>query len=168
MNIETWVPVSRDASYEVSNLGRVRQITKKNGSGLGVRQTKRNSLGYVPMMINRKKVYVHRLVLNAFVGPCPAGHECHHINGNRSDNRLENLRWVTRKENQQHRVAHGTHNRGEHHPQVKLTPGKVRLIRAMYATGLYFQHDLGQLFGVWQSCIGRIVSRELWKDVAPL
>ena len=46
-----------------------------------------------------KTYYKHRLVLHAFVGECPFGCEALHINGNKLDNRLENLRWGTRKEN---------------------------------------------------------------------
>lgn len=42
---------------------------------------------------------VHRLVLETFVGPCPEGHDADHINGDREDNRLANLRWLDAVEN---------------------------------------------------------------------
>ena len=46
---------------------------------------------------------IHRLVLEAFVGPCPEGKECNHKNHERDDNELTNLEWVTRSENNKHR-----------------------------------------------------------------
>lgn len=52
--------------------------------------------------------YVHRMVLETFVGPCPPGCEARHLNGNPSDNRLENLRWGSPHENFWDSVEHGT------------------------------------------------------------
>ena len=53
--------------------------------------------------------YIHRLVLEAFVGPCPEGMETCHNNGVRTDNRLENLRWDTSSANNDDIVKHGRH-----------------------------------------------------------
>lgn len=58
---------------------------------------------------------VHRLVLTAFVGPCPEGMECRHLNGVRSDCRLSNLAWGTREENVEDRRIHANHG-----PRVRL------------------------------------------------
>lgn len=57
-----------------------------------------------------RTVAVHRLVLEAFVGPCPPGMECCHNNGVASDNRLCNLRWDTSSENKYDWVRSGTHH----------------------------------------------------------
>lgn len=65
--------------------------------------------------------WVHRLVLEAFVGPCPEGKECAHENGNPADNRLTNLRWATPAENSADKSRHGTNQIGERNPQHKLT-----------------------------------------------
>lgn len=54
---------------------------------------------YLAVSVNYKHHYVHRLVLETFVGPCPEGMECDHVNRDRSDNRLQNLRWVTSVDN---------------------------------------------------------------------
>lgn len=51
---------------------------------------------------------VHHLVLWAFVGPAPPKMECRHLNGNPADNRPENLKWGTRRENVHDAIAHGT------------------------------------------------------------
>lgn len=57
----------------------------------------------------RKRLWkVHQLVLWAFVGPAPEKHECRHLNGMPADNRLENLKWGTRRENVHDAIQHGT------------------------------------------------------------
>ncbi len=61
---------------------------------------------------------IHRLVLMAFVGPCPNGMECCHYNDIADDNRLDNLRWDTRKNNHVDMIRHGTVSR-------KITNGKL-------------------------------------------
>lgn len=57
-----------------------------------------------------KTFRVHRLVLEAFVGPCPEGMECRHLNGVRNDNRLANLAWGTKEENYADCRAHGSYS----------------------------------------------------------
>lgn len=54
-----------------------------------------------------KTFRVHRLVCEAFKGPCPEGMECRHLNGINTDNRAENLEWGTHGENMQDAVKHG-------------------------------------------------------------
>lgn len=61
--------------------------------------------GYLTINTDGKSYLVHRLVLETFVGECPEGCVCDHISRNRDDNRLENLRWVTIKENQHNTSA---------------------------------------------------------------
>lgn len=57
--------------------------------------------GYFSVCVQgHRNLLVHRLVLETFVGPCPDGMECDHVNRNRSDNRLKNLRWIPHNENQ--------------------------------------------------------------------
>lgn len=71
------------------------------------------SAGYLTVGLRRDgrthRFHVHRLVLMAFVGPGDGLDGCHN-NGDRMDNRLENLRWGTRADNIRDQVRHGTHN----------------------------------------------------------
>lgn len=53
---------------------------------------------------------IHRLVLETYVGPCPEGMQCRHLNGNQFDNRFENLCWGTPSENVRDTIQHGTYN----------------------------------------------------------
>ncbi len=76
-----------------------------------------------------KTYYKHRLMLHAFVGECPKDCEALHINGNRLDNRLENLRWGTRKENVADAIKHGTATIGSKNGAAKLTDEMISNIR---------------------------------------
>ncbi len=108
--------------------------------------------------------YVHRLVLEAFRGPCPDGMEARHLNGARTDNRLENLCWGTREENIADKKAHGTMLRGERHPNSKFTDDDIRAMRRMYDEGI-LQKTIARDFNTDQSTVGGIVRRDRWKHV---
>lgn len=119
--IERWLPVvGHEGSYEVSDRGGVRSIerlvARSNGtsqwqSSVSLRQRLRRG-GYLRVELRndgrRRDVGVHRLVLEAFVGPCPPEQECCHGPGGPADNRLENLRWDTKSANSQDRISAGT------------------------------------------------------------
>lgn len=100
--LEEWRPITGwEGLYEVSHRGRVRSV----GKGKGRRPPGRvlcqryNRDGYLRVRLTRNRQewnpYVHALVLAAFVGPRPIGHDIDHKNGDRGDNRLENLEYVT-------------------------------------------------------------------------
>ena len=107
---EEWKTLFFDNGYEVSNLGRLRnKRTKVIAKGT----IKKN--GYVDVSVNNQNYRLHRLVLQTW---CPnEDYEeltVDHINGNRSDNRLENLRWATREENTAYMMMH----RGELNKEI--------------------------------------------------
>lgn len=80
---------------------------------------------------------VHRLVLMAFVGPPRVGQECRHLNGRETDNRLRNLKWGTRLENEEDKRRHRTGAfLGERNPGARLTRYQVRAIRRRFPKGL--------------------------------
>lgn len=92
--------------YEVSNHGRVRSLPRKRTRG-GILRPGISS-GYQMLSLGGRSRLVHRLVLVAFRGPCPEGLECAHLDGNRFNNALANLVWVTKTENEAHKRLHGT------------------------------------------------------------
>ena len=105
---------------------------------------------------------IHSLVLETYIGPCPEGMECRHLNGRRDDNRLENLKWGTKSENSRDAISQGTHV-----SQVReytLTPFLARMIRNWYATKLITQVELGKLFDVRPRHIRKIIKGERWKE----
>jgi hypothetical protein len=116
-----------------------------------------NGFGY--LCVNAPKTrHVHRLVLEAFVGPPPApGMHGAHLNGKQDDNRIENLAWVTQSENEAHKAAHGT-KRG---PGRKFTREQVLSIRADPRSG----RDLAEAYGVSSSCIFALRSGETYPEI---
>lgn len=107
---EKWKPVEGFPRYEVSNMGRVRSNCCNSGRKLRyLLKPCPCQKGYYSVMLCEKnsetgRVYVsrkqvHRLVAHAFLGQCPQGYVVDHINGDSYDNRLENLRYVSRSEN---------------------------------------------------------------------
>lgn len=107
---------------------------------------------------------VHRLVLEAFVGPCPDGMEGCHNDGNAANNTLANLRWDTRSANVVDAYRHGTLPHGEGHHRAKMTAGKVRTMRGMWAAGTSMR-ELARRFGVTHQNVAAIVARKTWKHV---
>ena len=143
---EMWLPIpGYETSYEVSDLGRVRSLSRRvprKGTNSGqpvperiLSQTE-HPKGWLYVTLyqeNRaKKHRVHHLVLKVFVGPKPEGLEGCHNNGDFRDNRLTNLRWDTHHSNIQDAVAHGTHFQAQKkcapcgHPYDWVDNGKRR------------------------------------------
>ena len=167
---EIWKPVPDWPPYEVSNLGRVRSY-----------HTRRRTLGRTPTILKptlhknlraymwlqyqgRKKNFaVHRLVLLAFVGPCPNEMEACHNDGDCTNNRLENLRWDTRKANWQDARIHKTALIGESSPKAILTAEEVIAIRVLYSKRISIK-SLAQFFHVSSGAVAKIVSGTAWKD----
>lgn len=86
--------------------------------------------GHMAVYLGRKDCrHVHRLVLEAFVGPCPEGMECRHLDGNPGNNVLSNLAWGTRKENILDRIQHDTSGQ-------KLDSKDVARIRLLRESGV--------------------------------
>lgn len=116
---------------------------------------------------NRKKVvcrYVHKLVMDAFVGPCPEGQEVLHEDNDTANNTVSNLRYGTRVENTADKFRHGTFVVGSRHHNAKLTEDEVRAIRQMRSARVKIK-TLAGMYGVSTSIIGCIVHRRGWVHV---
>lgn len=104
-------------------------------------------------------VYLHRLVAEAWHGMPASGQEVRHLDGDKLNNRPDNLAWGTRSQNMRDKEAHGTAPQGERHPQSKLTDSDVRRMRKMWDAGASLP-DLEKEFRVsrmtcWRAATGR-------------
>ena len=111
-----------------------------------------------------KKYNVHRLVLEAFVGGCPDGHEGCHNDGNPANNHLSNLRWDTPKANWEDRKRHGRGGEGIKSPQAKLDDWAVRVIRRARRQGVTLK-VLAKRFNVSMAKVSQVARGQNWRHV---
>lgn len=167
---EIWRPVpGKEGIYEVSNLGNIRRCAY-------LLNLINEGRGYQVVTLGAKnRRYVHRLVAEAFLGPAPFPMaQVNHKDNNPVNNAVENLEWVTSRENNHHAQSLGLLNysdtsnwrRGESHPRARLTEDQVRQIRALYKPVRGSQTALARQFGVSPKLIYNIVKRTTWKHIS--
>lgn len=168
--------------YQVSNLGRVRSVDRvvycKNPRGaVSPRKFRGRVLkagaggnGYLTVSFTKPGekrfcVSVHSLVMLSFIGVPPENFEVCHNDGDRTNNRLSNLRYDTRKANAEDRKKHGTNGglKGEKAAAAKLTDRKVRWIRKH--TGGLSMREMGRRLGVCHRTISAVVHGDAWSHV---
>jgi predicted XRE-type DNA-binding protein len=162
--METWKPIPGwEDLYQVSTYGRVksndRVSTYKHANVLRTRERKGKVLAPIKMTTGywgvilcrdgvRKYVKIHKLVTTAFYGPRSVGLITRHLDGNKDNNRLDNLVYGTSQDNVDDREHHGRTARGEHHPSAKLTDAQVLQIRCLRTKNNLTNRELARLFGV--------------------
>lgn len=157
--MEQWRDVvGFEGLYRVSDLGNV--LTVKTGNLKKATVTGQDERPFVLLWRNNRPNLrrIHRLVIEAFVGPRPDGMECCHNDGNPANNQLRNLRWDTSKNNHADKIRHGTTNRGERCGTAKLTKEQVAAIRADNR----LQRLIAADYGVGENTISRIKTGARW------
>lgn len=171
---EDWRPVvGYEGRYEVSDLGRVRSVEHRDRRGVRrpgiILRLQRDSDGYRIAGLSRdgrvRSRKVARLVLAAFVGSAPERAEACHNNGDRQDNRLENLRWDSTKANAADRDRHGRTARGARSAVAKLTPARARFVRDLIWFGAT-RASAARVVGLNWSTVARLASGRTWTHEA--
>lgn len=173
---EVW----KDASgyggrYKISNTGKLKSFARKTPALLKCSPCTRSGYRTVQLWMRQKcKVaFIHSLVLEAFVGNRPDGYVCNHKDGNKLNNNVHNLEWVTCQENAIHSLQvlgnkHGNrvnHRSGEDHGGAKLTETDVREIRGKYKKNQYGVRRLAKEYAVRPYTIHGIVNNNTWKEL---
>lgn len=173
---EIWRAVPDATHYEASNMGRVRSVEHERRFVTGIGQCRRTfpsriltpflKRGYYHVSLarghGRRQRPVHQLVAAAFIGLRQEGMATNHINGIKTDNRPENLEYITNSENVHHAYRTGLlDNSGERSPASKLTTDAVREIRESGTA----TRTLSEKFGISTTHIHRVRSRKVWKHI---
>jgi HNH endonuclease/NUMOD4 motif len=165
---EIWKPIVGFEDYEVSSEGRIRSLKPNHHMKVIKSWSRRNSYKYVFLWKDGKPKAkdVHRLVATHFINNLDNKREVNHINGDKFDNRAENLEWVTPSENQQHSIALGLRkDRGEQSVNSRLKKEQVSEIRKLYSDSGITYRELSRIFGVHRDYIGLIINRKRWNHI---
>lgn len=169
-NDEIWkAVVGFETDYEVSSCGRLRRASATRNSHVGqILKPTPDGWGYPKFNLHSDGRYhsrrLHRLVVEAFRGPIIAGMQVNHINGDKADNRLENLEAVTPSENVRHayrvlghRPNRNTKQDGERNARCRISNADCRRLVELYAAGVP-RPDLVKQFQVSKPTVDRIIS----------
>lgn len=167
-----WRPVlGYEGIYEVSSVGDVKRLGVPDAIGRPRRERPIRPLvgnvGYHTLSLGRNKhlrsARVHNLVADAFLGPRPAGMEVNHIDGDKLNNRVENLEYCSRTANQRHAVSLGLAPFGERHGMSKITAADVADIRRRASVGER-PFQIAKLYPtISRGTVENIVARRTWR-----
>lgn len=175
--MEVWKDIDEfKGIYQVSNFGRVkslpRVIIRSNGISQSVKgkvlKTFINSNGYefavFQMGLKTKNFAVHRLVAKYFITNPKNKYAVNHKDGNKINNNVKNLEWVTKSENEIHARKIGLKcTKGEKASKSILTENQVICIRL--EINHCSQRELAKKYSVSRSCIASIVNRRSWNHI---
>ena len=164
--MEIWKPVPSFPGYEASNFGKIRNEKSKRNLKSSLKKT-----GYLAISLQKegygnsgKSESAHRIVTSAFLGECPKGFQVNHKDGNKVNNTIENLEYLSASENAFHAVRLGLRASGSKHWKSKLDEFDILIIRDLHIAG--FTHvKIAKIFNVTPTSICRIIRGRSWKHV---
>lgn len=169
---EKWKKV-KNYPYKVSNCGRVKR-NKIGGNNTHIGKILKPGIdgwGYLQVNLCKNGKYrtikIHKLVAQAFLGPCPKDKEVNHKDGNKQNPHIDNLEYITGSDNMKHAYRLGLQKskKGQDNPSAKLKKKDVLEIRKLYETEKYFQRELAMRFNVTILSISRIINNKTWSHI---
>jgi glucan-binding YG repeat protein len=180
-SMEQWKDIpGYEGYYQISSKGKVRSLdrvlsedsmgrsNRVKGRPMKIRLDKK---GYCTVGVSKdsvkKHLKVHRLVAQAFISNPHNKPQVNHINGDKTDNRVENLEWCTQRENNIHALKEGLRvsEKGEKHGQAKLKEEQVIEIRKLAKDAQRTQQSIADEFNVSRRLVGMITNRQIWTHI---
>lgn len=177
---EIWKDVAGyEGLYQVSSFGRVKSLGRDKPVGLNGGSY---NLGDRILKLGTRRLYksvvfskngvvkpfaVHRLVAQHFLENKNNKTTVNHINGDKADNRFENLEWATPSEQQRHALSTGLRDKtkGENSNLAKLKEEDIFEVRRLYKTGLYRMREIAEKFNTSVKNVNSIVHSYTWKHL---
>lgn len=178
INEELWrlVP-SLNSKYEVSSYGQIRNTKTKHTLHQYISKHGYCILQVKPTPNEKKNIRVHQIVAEAFIGPCPDGYVVNHKDGNKQNNHVDNLEYVTPSQNNQHALDTGLRHpanmkeyspRGEKHYKATIDKDMVyKILRMRDETG-FGCRKIASALNVSRGAVDGILIGKTWKDVVEI
>jgi hypothetical protein len=168
-DVEIWKTLI-DGEYEISNLGRIKSLAREYLNSVGnimplkerILSATLNNYGYLRVSLNfnghQKTEKIHRLVAITFLDNPNNLPEVNHKDGNKQNNRVENLEWCNRAYNNRHALDNGL-------KKTKLKESDILEIRRKASEGTPLR-QLAKSYAIVEGTIWNIVNYKIWKQVA--
>ena len=170
MENEIWKDIPEyEGLYQVSNLGRVKNLNNYHSKKETFVKPYKSPRGYLKISLSknrtRKYFLAHRLVAFAFIENVENKPFINHINGIKDDNRVENLEWCTNEENKNHALNNNLYKLLDNHSRAILNVEKVKQIKIILRTQKRTVRSIAKEYGVKEGVIHAIKQNKSWKNV---